>query len=90
VTLRAALDGKPLCREGTQRSGFLLGDDIEGDYSTPAKVRDLDSNLLTLVTLPSRPYPPACPRRAFDAVQTLARLGLGTAAASPAAQAFMT
>jgi catechol 2,3-dioxygenase-like lactoylglutathione lyase family enzyme len=39
--------------------GIVLGDDIEGDYSTLAQVRDPDGNLLTLATPPSRPYPPA-------------------------------
>jgi hypothetical protein len=38
--------------------GFVLGDDIEGDYSTLAQVRDPDDNLLTLATPPSRPFPP--------------------------------
>ena len=42
--------------------GIVLGDDIEGDYSTLAQVRDPDGNLLTLATPPSRPFPPAeCP-----------------------------
>ena len=39
--------------------GIGLGDDIKGDYSTLAQVRDPDGNLLTLATPPSRPYPPA-------------------------------
>jgi catechol 2,3-dioxygenase-like lactoylglutathione lyase family enzyme len=39
--------------------GIVLGDDIEGDYSTLAQVRDPDGNLLTLATPPSRSYPPA-------------------------------
>jgi catechol 2,3-dioxygenase-like lactoylglutathione lyase family enzyme len=39
--------------------GIVLGDDIEGDYSTLAQVRDPDGNRLTLATPPSRPYPPA-------------------------------
>jgi catechol 2,3-dioxygenase-like lactoylglutathione lyase family enzyme len=39
--------------------GIDLGDDIEGDYSTLATVRDPDGNLLTLATPPSRPFPPA-------------------------------
>ena len=39
--------------------GIELGDDIQGDYSTLAQVRDLDGNLLTLATPPSRPFPPA-------------------------------
>ena len=38
--------------------GIVLGDDIEGDYSTLAQLRDPDGNLLTLATPPSRPYPP--------------------------------
>ncbi|MTW15318.1 VOC family protein [Rhodoplanes serenus] len=39
--------------------GIVLGDDIAGDYSTLAQVRDPDGNLLTLATPPSRPFPPA-------------------------------
>ncbi len=39
--------------------GIVLGDDIAGDYSTLAQVRDPDGNLVTLATPPSRPYPPA-------------------------------
>ncbi|GGC13261.1 hypothetical protein GCM10011494_35190 [Novosphingobium endophyticum] len=39
--------------------GIVLGDDIEGDYSTLAQVRDPDGNLLALATPPSRPFPPA-------------------------------
>lgn len=39
--------------------GIILGDDIKGDYSTLAQVRDPDGNLLTLATPPSRPFPPA-------------------------------
>ncbi len=42
-----------------QRLGIVLGDDIEGDYSTLAQVRDPDGNLLTLATPPSPPYPSA-------------------------------
>ena len=42
-----------------QGLGIELGDDIAGDYSTLAQVRDPDGNLLTLATPPSRPYPPA-------------------------------
>jgi catechol 2,3-dioxygenase-like lactoylglutathione lyase family enzyme len=38
--------------------GIVLGDDIKGDYSTLAQVRDPDGNLLTLATPPSRPFPP--------------------------------
>jgi catechol 2,3-dioxygenase-like lactoylglutathione lyase family enzyme len=39
--------------------GIALGDDIQGDYSTLAQVRDPDGNLITLATPPARPYPPA-------------------------------
>jgi predicted enzyme related to lactoylglutathione lyase len=46
-------------RRRLQALGIVLGDDIEGDYSTLAQVRDPDGNLLTLATPPSRPYPPA-------------------------------
>lgn len=46
-------------RSRLQGIGIVLGDDIEGDYSTLAQVRDPDGNLLTLATPPSRPFPPA-------------------------------
>ena len=46
-------------RRRLQGLGISLGDDIQGDYSTLAQVRDPDGNLLTLATPPSRPYPPA-------------------------------
>ena len=46
-------------RRRLQSLGVVLGEDIEGDYSTLAQVRDPDGNLLTLATPPSRPYPPA-------------------------------
>jgi catechol 2,3-dioxygenase-like lactoylglutathione lyase family enzyme len=39
--------------------GIVLGDDIEGDYSTLAQVRDPDGNMLTLATPPARPFPAA-------------------------------
>ena len=42
-----------------RRMGIVLEDDIEGDYSTLAQVRDPDGNLVTLATPPSPPYPPA-------------------------------
>lgn len=42
-----------------QTLGIALGDDIEGDYSTLAQVRDPDGNLITLATPPSRPFQPA-------------------------------
>jgi catechol 2,3-dioxygenase-like lactoylglutathione lyase family enzyme len=46
-------------RRRLQGLGIVLGDDIEGDYSTLAQVRDPDGNLLTLATPPARPFPPA-------------------------------
>jgi catechol 2,3-dioxygenase-like lactoylglutathione lyase family enzyme len=46
-------------RRRLQGLGIELGNDIEGEYSTLAQVRDPDGNLLTLATPPSRPYPPA-------------------------------
>jgi predicted enzyme related to lactoylglutathione lyase len=46
-------------RRRLQGLGSVLGDDMAGDYSTLAQIRDSDGNLLTLATPPSRPYPPA-------------------------------
>ncbi|MBR0652230.1 VOC family protein [Roseomonas terrae] len=46
-------------RRRLQGLGIVLGDDIEGDYSTLAQLRDPDGNLITLATPPSRPYPAA-------------------------------
>ncbi len=46
-------------RRRLQGLGLVLGDDIEGDYSTLAQVHDPDGNLITLATPPSRPFPPA-------------------------------
>ena len=46
-------------RRRLQGLGIVLGDDIEGDYSTLAQVRDPDGNLLTLATPPSHPFPSA-------------------------------
>ncbi len=46
-------------RRRLQGLGIVLGDDIEGDYSILAQVRDPDDNLITLATPPSRTYPPA-------------------------------
>lgn len=46
-------------RRRLQGVGIMLGDDIKGDYSTLAQVRDPDGNLITLATPPSPPYPPA-------------------------------
>jgi catechol 2,3-dioxygenase-like lactoylglutathione lyase family enzyme len=39
--------------------GIVLGNDMQGDYSTLAQVSDPDGNLLTLATPPSRPFPRA-------------------------------
>jgi len=46
-------------RHRLQSLGIRLEDDIKGDYSTLAQLRDPDGNLLTLATPPSRPYPAA-------------------------------
>ena len=46
-------------RHRLQGLGIALGDDIAGDYSTLAQVRDPDGNLITFATVPSPPYPPA-------------------------------
>ena len=46
-------------RRRLQGVGIVLGEDIPGDYSTLAQVRDPDGNLITLATPPSRPFPPA-------------------------------
>ncbi len=39
--------------------GIMLGDDVAGDYSTLARVRDPFGNFITLASPPSRPFPPA-------------------------------
>ncbi|MBA8853591.1 putative enzyme related to lactoylglutathione lyase [Ochrobactrum intermedium] len=46
-------------RERLRHVGIMLGDDIPGDYSTLAQVRDPDGNMITLATPPSPNYPPA-------------------------------
>ena len=46
-------------RQRLEGLGIVLGDDIAGDYSTLAQVRDPDGNLVTLATPPSRPVPRA-------------------------------
>ena len=46
-------------RRRLQGLGIVLGEDIEGDYSTLAQVRDPDGNLVTLATPPARAFPPA-------------------------------
>src|SRR5688572_109455 len=45
-------------RQRLRDLGISLGDDIQGDYSTLAQVRDPDGNQVTLATPPSPPYPP--------------------------------
>ena len=46
-------------RRRLQGQGIVLGDDIPGDYSTLAEVRDPDGNLITLASPPLRRFPPA-------------------------------
>jgi hypothetical protein len=46
-------------RRRLQGLGIALGDDIPGDYSTLAQLRDPDGNLITLATPPVRSFPPA-------------------------------
>lgn len=46
-------------RRWLQGLEITLGDDIPGDYSTLAQLRDPDGNLITLATPPARPFPPA-------------------------------
>ncbi len=46
-------------RERLRDFGIVLGEDIPGDYSTLAQVRDHDGNLITFATPPSPNYPPA-------------------------------
>lgn len=46
-------------RKRLQGVGIVVGDDIQGDYSTLAQVYDPDGNLLTLATPPSPSFPPA-------------------------------
>lgn len=53
------VDDLPAERRRLQAEGIALGDDIEGDYSTLAQVRDPDGNLITLASPPARPFPPA-------------------------------
>jgi hypothetical protein len=54
---RRIVDDVAAERRRLQGLGIVLGDDIEGDYSTLARVCDPDGNLLTLATPPSPPYP---------------------------------
>jgi predicted enzyme related to lactoylglutathione lyase len=44
-------------RRRLQAFGIELGEDIEGDYSTLAQVRDPDGNLITLASPPARSFP---------------------------------
>ena len=44
---------------GCRAWGIALGDDIPGDYSTLAQLRDPDGNLITLATPPTQPFPQA-------------------------------
>lgn len=46
-------------RRRLRELGIELGEDIPGDYSTLAQVRDPDGNLITLASPPTRPFPPA-------------------------------
>src|SRR5687768_6850670 len=46
-------------RRRLEDAGIALGDDIPGDYSTLAQVRDPDGNLVTLASPPRRPFPKA-------------------------------
>jgi catechol 2,3-dioxygenase-like lactoylglutathione lyase family enzyme len=46
-------------RRRLREVGIALGEDIEGDYSTLAQVRDPDGNLVTLATPPSQEFPRA-------------------------------
>ncbi len=39
--------------------GIAPADDIPGDYSTLAQLRDPDGNLITLASPPDLPFPPA-------------------------------
>lgn len=46
-------------RDRLQNLGIVLGENIQGDYSTLAQIVDPDGNLLTLATPPSPSFPPA-------------------------------
>ena len=46
-------------RRRLQGLGIALGNDIPGDYSTLAQVRDPFGNLITLATPPAQPFPAA-------------------------------
>ena len=53
------VDDLAAARRRLQGLGMALGDDIPGDYSMLAQLRDPDGNLITLATPPSRPFPRA-------------------------------
>jgi hypothetical protein len=53
------VDNVAIERRRLNSLGIEIGADLEGDYSTLAQVTDLDGNLITLATPPSRPYPSA-------------------------------
>ncbi len=53
------VDNIPAERRRLQGLGIALGDDIPGDYSTLAQLRDPDGNLITLASPPDRSFPPA-------------------------------
>lgn len=46
-------------RQRLKGLGIELGENIKGDYSTLAQIRDPDGNLLTLATPPIPNFPPA-------------------------------
>ncbi|MGH6696412.1 VOC family protein [Sphingopyxis sp.] len=46
-------------RRRLEKAGIAFGSDIPGDYSTLARARDPDGNLITLASPPSGPFTPA-------------------------------
>ena len=46
-------------RDRLDSLGIVLGESMQGTYSTLAQVRDPDGNLIVLATPPSPSYPPA-------------------------------
>lgn len=46
-------------RRRLESQGIVLGDNIPGDYSTLAQLRDPDGNLITLATPPIGTFPSA-------------------------------
>lgn len=51
------VDDLPAERKRLQTLGIMLGNDIEGDYSTLAQLSDPDGNMITLASPPSRAFP---------------------------------